>query len=132
MIRWRMQQFMVGRYGHDQLNQVLMIAALVCSVASMLSGWGILYTASWVLMGFGIFRMLSRNIYKRRSEAYAWLALKQRVQPRAFRFRQRLQDRRTHRRYRCPQCRQELRVPKGKGKISITCPKCKMQFIKKT
>ena len=127
-----MQQFMIGRYGNDQLNQVLMVAALACSIGSALSGWGILYAASWALMGLGIFRMFSRNIYKRRSEAYAWLSLKQRAQTQFSGFRGRLQDSKTHRRYRCPQCRQELRVPKGKGKISITCPKCRMQFVKKT
>ena len=75
---------------------------------------------SYGLMGWAIFRMLSRNTYKRYQENRKYL-----------RFVERLKDR-DHRYYDCPRCRQPVRVPKGKGKIAITCPKCKEKFIKKT
>jgi peptidoglycan/LPS O-acetylase OafA/YrhL len=74
----------------------------------------------WHALFIAIFRSLSRNIYKRYEENRKFLV-----------FFQKLKDK-DHRYYNCPRCRQQVRVPKGKGKISITCPKCREKFIKTT
>jgi ribosomal protein L37AE/L43A len=71
-------------------------------------------------MGIAIFRTLSRNTYKRYQENRKFLALQQRIKDR------------DHRYFSCPRCKQTVRVPRGKGKIAISCPKCKEKFIKKT
>ena len=123
-LRSALARFMEGRYGTDKLNMAILAVGLVlCLLAIVLPfPWlDLVFTVlSYVLMGIVIFRMLSRNTYKRYQENRRYL-----------RFRERLRDR-EHRYYDCPRCRQSIRVPRGKGKISISCPKCKEQFIKKT
>lgn len=118
------RRFMQGRYGTDKLNTAILLVGVVACVISMflrvpLVNW-ILTVVSYVCMGFAIFRMLSRNTYKRYEENRKYL-----------RFLEKIKDK-EHRYYACPRCRQTVRVPRGKGKIAITCPKCKEKFIKKT
>ena len=124
-----MRRFMYGRYGTDKLNMVFLFAALVmCFLPAILSLFGVwnvwlsLITTllSYVLTGLALFRCFSRNTYKRYEENRKFL-----------RFWERLRDRQ-HRYYDCPRCRQPVRVPRGKGKISITCPKCKEKFVRKS
>jgi hypothetical protein len=115
---------MLGRYGTDKLNMAILTAGVICCVVVMfvhLPLLDLLLTMlSYALMGWAIFRMLSRNTYKRYQENRKYLRLVERLKDR------------DHRYYDCPRCRQPVRVPKGKGKIAITCPKCKEKFIKKT
>jgi len=119
-----MRRFMMGRYGNDKLNIAILIAGLVACLAGLFvphALTGLLLTLlSYVLMFWAIFRMYSRNTRKRYRENQRYLQ-----------FWERLRDRK-HRYYACPRCRQRVRVPRGKGKIAITCPKCKEKFIKKT
>ena len=118
------QRFMRGRYGTDKLNTVILGVGLFFCLLSMFmpAGWPVLLLTalSYIFMGVAIFRCLSRNTYKRYQENRRYLG-----------FVSRLKDR-EHRYYNCPKCRQSVRVPKGKGKIAITCPKCRERFIKKT
>ena len=120
----RMQRFMAGRYGTDRLNMTILSAGLVACLISPFfknAGINLLFTAiSYGLMIWAIYRSLSRNTYARYQENRKFLQ-----------FFDRLKDRQ-HRYYDCPKCRQVVRVPRGKGKIAITCPKCKEKFIKKT
>lgn len=121
-IRIAMGRFMQGRYGQDRLNSVLLWVSVVLAVISMfLGGLGVVLTLlAYTLMGLAIFRALSHNTYKRYREN-RWFLLQV----------DRLKDR-NHKYFSCPKCRQSVRVPRGKGKIAITCPKCKEKFIKKT
>ena len=115
---------MYGRYGSDQLNMVILVAGLVLNLAAaLIRYWPVktgLMLAAYGLLLWAIFRTLSKKTWKRFDENRKFLA-----------FKERLTDR-NHRYYKCPKCHQKIRVPKGKGKISITCPKCKEKFIKKT
>ena len=118
------RRFMQGRYGTDKLNTAILVAGLVACLLSMfirlpLLNW-ILTLLSYGLMGWAIFRSLSRNTYKRYQENRKYL-----------RFVERFKDR-EHKYFDCPRCRQPVRVPRGKGKISITCPKCAEKFIRKS
>ena len=119
-----LRQFMAGRYGTDKLNMVILGAGLIASVAGMFFRFPpvnlVLTLVSYVLLGWAIFRTLSRNTYKRYRENRKYLMLLQRIKDREHRY------------YDCPRCRQQVRVPRGKGKISISCPKCKEKFIRKT
>ena len=116
--------FMAGRYGTDRLNMVILTAGLVvCLVSAFIKApmVNLLLTAiSYALMIWAISRSFSRQTYKRYQENRKFLQ-----------FFDRLKDR-DHRYFDCPKCRQVVRVPRGKGKISISCPRCREKFIKKT
>ena len=118
------RNFMMGRYGSDKLNlTLLIISVLLCLFGSLFSYTTVklsFIVLSYVLMLWAIFRMLSRKTYKRYLENRKYLQ-----------FIDQIRDR-DHRYYDCPRCRQQVRVPKGKGKIAISCPKCREKFIKKT
>ena len=120
----KMQRFMNGRYGSDKLNLLLIGIGFVFCIAAMFVKYIPVRLAfavvSYVFLFWSIFRCLSRKTYKRYQENRKYLMLLER-----FRDRQ-------HRYFDCPRCRQQVRVPRGKGKISITCPKCGEKFIKKT
>ena len=118
-----MQRFMAGRYGHDRLNLTMLVVGCVLCFVQMLvpSGVGVVMTIlSEALLILSLFRCFSRNTYKRYNENRKFLLLIDRVKDRSHRY------------YACPKCRQTVRVPKGKGKIAITCPKCREKFVKKT
>lgn len=119
-----LQRFMMGRYGIDKLNNHLLWVAVILVLLSVFlqNTWLNLVAVvlSYGLMGIVIFRILSRNTYKRHRENRKYLN-----------FLERLKDR-EHKYYTCPKCKQTVRVPKGKGKIAISCPKCREKFIKKT
>ena len=118
------RQFMMGRYGNDKLNMVILGAGLVVSLLSMFVHFVpvnlVLMVLSYVLMGWAIFRTFSRNTYKRYQENRKYLMMVQRLKDREHRY------------FDCPRCHQQVRVPRGKGKIAISCPKCREKFIKKT
>ena len=119
-----LRKFMAGRYGNDHLNMALLGVGVVCSVLSMFirtAGANMILTLiSYGFLGLVIFRSLSKNTYKRYQENRRFLLLTQKWKDGQHRY------------YNCPRCRQQVRVPRGKGKISITCPKCKEKFVKKT
>ena len=117
------RQFMVGRYGTDKLNSVILTAGLiVCLVGVCVGGAfsGLFTIVSYSLMFWALFRTFSRNTYKRYQENRKFLI-----------FLERIKDR-EHRYFSCPKCKQTVRVPRGKGKLAITCPRCKERFIKKS
>ena len=118
------RRFMEGRYGNDKLNMVILVTALGMVVLYSLVPTGILYLVLWllsyVLVIWAMFRSLSRNTYKRYEENRRFLRLVEQVRDRKHRY------------FSCPRCRQRVRVPRGKGKISITCPRCREKFVKKT
>lgn len=122
---------MQGRYGNDQLNRFLMILVLVCFAVS-LSGGRIFYVIGTALLIYAYFRMLSRNIYRRRNENSVYMRYQYKVKQSFCTFKRDMQQRKTHHIYRCPSCKQKIRVPRGKGKIEIRCPRCSQTFIKKS
>lgn len=119
-----LRSFMAGRYGTDRLNMVILCTGLFCS---LLSVWVkavplnlVFWALSYGLMIWAIFRTLSRNTYRRYQENRKFLQVFTRLKDRQNRY------------FDCPKCRQLVRVPRGKGKIAITCPRCKEKFIRKT
>ena len=93
---------------------------------------GFLYLISLALIFYGVFRTFSRNYEARRKELNWYLRVSQKPKAEIKILMSQLRDRKTHRYYRCKSCKTVMRVPKGRGKIEITCPKCRMKVIKKT
>lgn len=128
-MRERIARFMAGRYGMDSLSRFLnfvVIALLILSVFRV----PYVYIAALVLLVINYFRIFSRNTGKRYAENEKFLAATYKIRQKFALSRQHMQQRRYYRFYRCPQCRQKVRVPKGKGRICITCPKCRHEFVK--
>lgn len=132
MIRNWLRNFMLGRYGPDQLYTACLIATFIFAVLSAVFGWWWLRVLSYLFLFYALFRMLSRNIHRRRRENDRFLRYWWPVRTWFARKIRRLKSSRTYAFFKCPACRNTLRVPKGKGKIQITCPKCGERFIKKT
>ena len=122
--KYGLQRFMMGRNGGDTLGWVVLIASAICSIAAGIEGFEWLTAVSFIGLAYTIFRMYSRNVVKRRQENAKFVGFFKRGKTQ-------LTDR-EHRYFKCPQCRQTVRVPKGKGTIKIRCPKCGNQFEKKT
>ena len=124
-LRTGFRRFMEGRYGTDKLNTwILGVGVGACVIAMFLPAVSfarlVLVTISYILLIWAMIRTFSRNTYKRYQENRRYLMLLDRIKDR------------DHKYFDCPRCRQPVRVPRGKGKISITCPKCKEKFIRKS
>ena len=117
-------RFMAGRYGMDQLSRTVLWISMIAAVIALFIPLALarlwIVLVSYIAMFWVIFRTFSRNTYKRYRENRRFLMLIDRIRDRQHRY------------YTCPRCRQPVRVPRGKGKIAITCPKCKEKFVKKT
>jgi predicted RNA-binding Zn-ribbon protein involved in translation (DUF1610 family) len=131
-LRMNFQRMMYGRYGADQLYRTTLIVSVVLVLLGMLPHMWLLQWVALVLLAWCYFRMFSRNIEKRYQENMKYLAWEQRVKGWWQDRKYRLEAGKDYRFFNCPQCGAHVRVPKGRGKIIITCPKCRKEFIKKT
>lgn len=130
-MREKFYRFMVGRYGNDRLNQVLMIAAMVALVISFF-GPRLFYLIALLILIYAYFRMFSKNTYKRSMENNKYLQWEYKGKQFIAKKKRMFKQAKTHHIYKCPSCRQKIRVPRGKGRIEIRCPKCGQTFIKKS
>ncbi|GFI44112.1 hypothetical protein IMSAGC018_01792 [Lachnospiraceae bacterium] len=123
-------RFMYGRYGMDSFGKFTIIAGLVTMI---LAGWNdsmLLSLVSWTCIVYSYFRMFSKNIYKRSSENQWYLNKTYKLRQAFYKQKNLMLQRKTHHIYKCPTCRQKIRIPRGKGRIEIRCPKCSSTFIK--
>lgn len=130
MLLQKFQRFMYGRYGGDKFSMVLLVAGLVLSLLGGLFFWPITIVAD-VIYIYTLFRMFSKNISARQREYYKFLKVWSPVENWFSFQKQKLSQRNTYRYFKCPNCKQELRAPRGKGKIEVTCQKCHKVFQKK-
>ena len=130
-LREKFYRFMQGRYGNDQLNRFLIITSMILLLLSMFLG-DVLYAIAAVLMIYAYYRMFSKQTYKRAGENQKYLQLEWKVRTFIGKKKNELKQLKTHRIYKCPTCKQKIRVPKGRGKIAIRCRKCGTEFIKKS
>ena len=122
--RYGISRLMAGRYGADKLNIAILVTGLVFSLGASLVRnvliSSLLALISYGLLFWALFRCMSRNTYRRYEENRRFLQ-----------YWNCLKDRH-HRYFTCPKCRQMSRVPRGKGKIMITCPRCGEKFMRKS
>ena len=116
---WLRQAF-AGRYGVDQLSLAILVLDLILCLVGTFTRNGWLNLLAYIPMVLVLYRMLSKNTYRRYQENRRFLQLVDRIKDRKNRY------------FKCPKCKQLVRVPRGKGEISITCPRCKEKFVKKT
>ena len=130
-MRNAIQQFMYGRYGNDQFGFFLLGLSVALSLLASLFDLGLLNLLAEVAIIYALFRMFSRNTYKRREENAKFM---RRFNPflKWFRLQQTMRKDKAHRYFKCPNCAQYLRVPRGKGKITVTCRSCHASFQEKS
>lgn len=125
----KLYRFMQGRYGTDSLNKALFMGAMITLVLSWFGG-RIFYWISLVLIIIAYCRMFSRNIPKRIKENQWYYTKTNKVRNFMIRKKKYFKERKIYHIYKCPVCKQKIRVPRGKGKIEIRCAKCQNRFIK--
>ena len=134
-MREKIARFMAGRNGNDQLNRFLLLVDIVLLLIAAIFKDGIgryVYPFVFVLLAYAYFRMLSRNVYKRREENGKYIRARYKVSA-ALRVRhERWVQRKDYKFFTCPSCRTTLRVPRGHGKIKIVCRKCGCSFTGKS
>lgn len=122
----KIARFMYGRYGMDQLSRNLSLICLVLLIVTMFVRNNVIYMIALFGIVYTYFRVFSRNISRRSEENEKYLKFHYKVVGKLNKIKFRITDSKTHRIFRCPSCSQKIRVPRGKGKISIKCPKCRM------
>ena len=129
-------RFMQGRYGVDSFSKFLLVVALVMVLSSSFFGekqfCTVLYTLGLVVFVYSYFRIFSRNISKRYAENQQFLVKTSKIRSFFAQQKNLIQQRKTHHIYSCPSCKQKIRIPRGKGKIEIRCPKCQTTFVKRS
>lgn len=128
----KLRQFMSGRYGNDQFTLFLTIMGIILGFFGNFKYLRILYFVGMILIIYGIFRSMSKNFEARRKELNWYLRFSEKPKADIKLLGNKIRDRKTHRYFRCKNCKTVMRVPKGRGKIEITCPKCRTKVIKKT
>jgi len=127
-----LKKFMIGRYGPDQLSIALLFLSMLLSIVFFFIPTKVLNYIIYIPFIVFLFRVLSKNIARRREENNKFLKFWKPLASWLNKKQHRVKDSRTHCYYKCPSCKQSVRVPRGKGRIRIICPKCKIEFIKKT
>ena len=130
-MRERFNAFMQGRYGIDQLNSFLMIICIACFVITLFIQSPIIFFIAYASWLIAIFRMFSKNIFARNRENEKYLNF---FKPLSRWLELKLMNRQdpSHKYFSCPNCKQKVRVPKGHGKVIVTCPSCQNKFEKRT
>ena len=127
MKNW-LTKVMAGRYGVDHLSNALITLSIVLLLLSAIFKSSILNTGAMVVLALSYFRIFSRNINKRYQENMKFLNFWNPIKTKWFSLKNRIKQSKTHKFFKCPSCNKQLRVPKGKGKIKVSCPNCHTKF----
>lgn len=134
MDNWKrkFEQFMQGRNGIDEMGQFLIISSVILLLVSWPISNLILSLIAYIFLFYAYFRVFSKNLTARKRENMGFLSERERLRFKLQSWKLHRSMCKTHKFYKCKKCGQKLRVPKGKGKVEVTCPKCGEKFIKKT
>lgn len=133
-MREKIIKFMNGRNGIDDLAKFENMLVIIPILLMVLIRNTLLSRVLWIVVVLILchfyFRVLSKNIPKRFDENQKFLVWKFNFGVKYDKKKERVRQMHTYKFFRCPSCKQEVRVPKGHGKICVTCPKCRREFIK--
>ena len=129
-VKQKLMKFMMGRYGVDSLNSALQIASMVLLMLSM--AFRPVYPLALAMIMWASYRMFSKNIAKRRAECIVYERYMGIVKQKLDMLKKLTLGTKDQRYFKCPSCKQVVRVPKGHGKKTIRCPKCEGTFARRT
>lgn len=128
----KLKKFMQGRYGLDEFGMFLLALGVIITLISSFTKNNILYLISLIILVIYAYRIFSKNFKRRYKENALFVLLKDKIIGFFYKIKYNHNQRKIYRIFKCPSCKQKVRVPKGKGNITITCPKCKTEFKKKS
>ena len=131
-MREKFLHFMQGRYGADQLYRVMLIGGAVLVILSNFIFEVFFLLLGWILVVLAFVRAFSKDYSRRYAENQKFLELTGKIRKVFGKQRYVMEQRKDYHIYTCPQCIQKIRMPRGKGKVEISCPKCHTKFIKKS
>lgn len=131
-LREKMMHFMIGRYGTDHFTRFLMGVTFVCIALSLFSRRNLFYYLGMILLIYSYFRILSKNHAARYKENQKYLRYELLVKNTWKAQMEKRKQSKLYHIYHCPDCKQKIRIPRGKGKIAITCPSCHTEFYKRS
>ena len=126
------RNFMNGRYGVDQTTIFLLGSGMILTFLADVFYWNIVTMLTYVMFFLCIYRVMSKNISARRAENIKFLKLYNPVRTWFIKKYNIIKSSTSYKHFKCPNCKQEIRAPRGRGKISVTCQKCNNKFIQKT
>ncbi|MBQ4504310.1 MAG: hypothetical protein II983_01455 [Firmicutes bacterium] len=129
-MKQKIARFMYGRYGVDQLSRSMLAMVIVLIILGIFFKTRLIDWASTILLILVYFRMFSRNINKRYQENMKYMVAHNKMMAKYNGWKEAFACRKTHKVFACPGCGQKVRVPRGKGKVKVHCPKCNTSFIK--
>jgi len=128
----KIQQFMVGRYGSDKFSMFISVVGLIFAFLGNFRELRVFYFIGLAIIIYGLYRAMSKNFEARRKELNWFLRVSEKPTQEFRLLKNKWRDRKTHKYFKCSSCKTVLRVPKNRGKIEVTCPKCRVKTIKKT
>ncbi len=124
-LKWKLYRFMQGRNGRDELAKVVIYASLILYLIGAFLDWDALCLVGYLLFIYYMFRVLSKNLYARREENRRFVTALET-------YRIRFEQRKDYKIFKCKGCGRNIRIPRGKGKIEVTCPMCGKKTIHRT
>lgn len=124
----KLAKFMSGRYGVDQLSNAMITLSIILIILSAVLELGGLNILGLAVLILSYYRIFSRQLYKRAAENQKFLSRWNPIKWKFTSLKNRIKQSKTHKFFKCSSCNKQVRVPKGKGKIRITCPECKTKF----
>lgn len=133
----KLRRFMIGRYGMDELGHFMMILLFGMILLGLVIHSALWYWMELACIVITYFRMFSRNTGRRFQENQAFLNLRFHIAEKIRKWdlknwKEKLEEFRKYKIFRCPNCGQKIRIPRGHGKIRIHCRTCGKDFIGKS
>lgn len=123
---------MTGRYGVDHLSNAMLVVSISILIINIFAKIPLLNSLVTVIIIISYFRMFSKNINKRYQENMKFLQWWNPIRGKLNKTKIKIKQSKTHKFFKCPNCKQDIRIPKGKGRIKIRCPKCNEKFEGRT
>lgn len=128
----KMRNFMIGRYGQDELGKFILYLTLILLVINLFVKTSALSAVALMLIFYSYYRIFSRDTSARYSENKKFLDTIEPLRRKFFTSKNKYENRKVYKYIKCPSCKLEMKVPKGKGKIKVTCKSCGNKFIIKS